>query len=31
MGKVVRIYYNGVSYWRVNVKKAHALSYREVR
>jgi hypothetical protein len=27
MGKVVRVYHSGVSYWQVNVKKAHALSW----
>jgi len=27
MGKVVRVYHSGVSYWHVNVKKAQALSW----
>ena len=27
MGKVVRVYHSGVSYWQVNVKKAHVLSW----
>jgi hypothetical protein len=27
MGKVVRVYHNGVSYWQVNVKKAQVLSW----
>jgi len=27
MGKVVRVYHKGVSYWQVRVKKAHVLSW----
>ena len=27
MGKVVRVYHGGVSYWQVNVKKAQALRW----
>jgi len=27
MGKVVRVYHSGVSYWQANVSKAHALSW----
>jgi hypothetical protein len=27
MGKIVRVHHSGASYWQVNVKKAHALSW----